>query len=136
MLSYTVPAVTTAEAMDYLGSSGVEVVLHENDLMRGQRYVAARFNTRWATPFDDATVPDPVKWAVIEAAVIENRTPGSLSPMSTPGTDKVLVAAGKLQWERVKGASGADAYVPRIAVVEGLLAPLTRSGNTSFLLRA
>ncbi|WP_312526716.1 hypothetical protein [Paracoccus sp. (in: a-proteobacteria)] len=136
MLSYTVLAVTAMEASDYLGAAGVAVVLHETDLLRGQRHIAARFNARWTVQFDADSVPDPVKWAIIEAAVIEQRAPGSLSPVSTPSTDKVLVAAGKLQWERVKGAGGADSYIPRIAAVEGLLGPLTRSSNTTFLLRA
>lgn len=136
MLSFTDLAVTAAEASDYLGAAGVAVTLAETDLMRGQRYVAARFNSRWTVQFDAATVPDAVKYAIIEAAVVEKRTPGSLSPTSTPATDKVLVQAGKLAWERVKGAGGADSYIPRIAAVEGLLGPLTRSSNTTFMLRA
>ncbi len=136
MLSYTDLAVTAAEASDYLGAAGVAVLLTETDLMRGQRYVASRFNARWTVQFDADSVPDVVKYAIIEAAVVEKRTPGILSPVSTPSTDKVLVAAGKLQWERVKGAGGADSYIPRIAAVEGLLAGLIRSSNTTFLLRA
>lgn len=136
MLSYTDLAVTPAEASDYLGAAGVAVVLTDTDLMRGQRYVASRFNSRWTVQFDADSVPDVVKYSIIEAAVVEKRTPGILSPVSTPSTDKVLVAAGKLQWERVKGAGGADSYIPRIAAVEGLLAGLIRSSNTTFLLRA
>lgn len=136
MLSYTDLAVTAAEASDYLGAAGVAVLLTDTDLMAGQRFIATRFNSRWTVRFDAATVPDAVKYAIIEAAVVEKRTPGILSPVSTPSTDKVLVQAGKLQWERVKGAGGADAYIPRIAVVEGLLAGLIRSSNTTFLLRA
>lgn len=136
MLNFTDLAVTPAEASDYLGAAGVAVVLTETDLMRGQRYVASRFNSRWTVQFDADSVPDVVKYSIIEAAVVEKRTPGILSPVSTPSTDKVLVAAGKLQWERVKGAGGADSYIPRIAAVEGLLAGLIRSSNTTFLLRA
>ena len=127
MLSYTELAVTTDEASEYTGSAGVEVVLHQTDLMRGQRYLAARFNSRWIVAFDAATVPEAVKLAIIEAAIVEQKTPGILSPMSTPGTDKVLVAAGKLQWERIGDAAAPDAYVPRLAVVEGLLCGLIRS---------
>lgn len=136
MLSYTDLAVPAAEASDYLSAAGVTELPTDADLMRGQRYVASRFNGRWTVKFDADTVPDVVKWAIIEAAMVEQRKPGSLNPISTPGTDKVLVAAGKLQWERVKGAGGADAYIPRIAIVEGLLGPLTRSSNTTFLARA
>ena len=136
MLSYTDLAVTAAEASDYLGVAGVAVLLAETDLMAGQRFIASRFNSRWTVQFDADSVPDVVKYSIIEAAVVEKRTPGTLSPVSTPSTDKVLVAAGKLQWERVKGAGGADSYIPRIAAVEGLLAGLVRSRNTTFLMRA
>lgn len=138
MLSMTELAVTADEARDYTGQAGLEVVLHETDLMRGQRYVAVRFNPRWLGEWENDEAPEPVKHAVIEAALVEQRAPGSLSAVSTPGTDKVLVAAGKLQWERVKGPAGADGYIPRISAVEGLLAGLVRagSGGVSFLMRA
>lgn len=136
MLSFTDLAVTPAEASDYLGAAGVAVLLTDTDLMAGQRFIASRFNSRWTVRFDADSVPDVVKYAIIEASVVEKRKPGSLSPTSTPATDKVLVAAKGLQWERVKGTGGSDAYIPRIAAVEGLLGPLTRSSNTTFLLRA
>lgn len=138
MLSMTELAVTAEEAADYTGLAGIEVVLHETDLMRGQRYVAVRFNHRWLGEWENADAPDAVKYAIIEAALVEQRAPGTLSPVSTPSTDKVLVQAGKLQWERVKGAGGRDAFIPRVSAVEGLLAGLVRagSGNVSFLMRA
>ncbi|MDQ7776935.1 MAG: hypothetical protein Q4615_14215 [Paracoccus aminovorans] len=138
MLSMTELAVTTAEALDYTSRGGLAVELQETDLMRGQRYVAVRFNPRWLGEWENDEAPEPVKHAVIEAALVEQRTPGSLSAVSTPGTDKVLVAAGKLQWERVKGPAGADGYIPRVSAVEGLLAGLVRtgSGGVSLLMRA
>lgn len=136
MLSHTTLAVTAEEADDYVGAAGIAIKMNETDLMKGQRFIASRFNGRWRCPWEsDDPVPDAVKWAIIEAALVEKQTPGILSPVQRPG-DKVLVAAGKLQWERVKGAGGADGYVPRIAAVEGLLGPLVRSGNVSFLMRA
>lgn len=141
MLSMMTPAVTAAEASTYLeavGAIGWPATEPEQlqAIMRGQRYVAARYNGRWLTGFENEDAPADVRFAVIEAAAVEARTPGSLNPTSTPATDKVLVGAGKLQWERVKGSGGADAYVPRIAAVDGLLAPLVRSGSTHFLTRA
>ena len=138
MLSYTVPAVTVAEATDYTSAAGVTPQPGPADLIRGQRYIAARFNSRWLSEWEDNVVPEAVKHAIIEAAVIEARTPGALSPVSTPATDKVLVGAGKLTWERVRGASGPDAYMPRSAIIDGLLAGLVRSamGGVSFLMRA
>ena len=138
MLSYTVPAVTQAEATEYTSVAGVIPQPGPADLIRGQRYIAARFNSRWLSEWEDDVVPEAVKHAIIEAAVIEARTPGALSPVSTPATDKVLVGAGKLTWERVRGASGPDAHMPRSAIIDGLLAGLVRSamGGVSFLMRA
>lgn len=138
MLSFTELAVTEDEAADYTGTAGTLVTLRVTDLMRGQRYIAGRFNGRWLGAWEDDVVPVNVKLAIIEAAIIEQRAPGSLSPISTPATDKVLVGAGKLTWERVKGSSGADGYMPRSAIIDGLLAGLIRSatGGVSFLMRA
>lgn len=136
MLSYTVLAVTKAEAAAYTGAAGTAVALQETDLMRGQRYIAARFNSRWRTPFTADAVPEEVKLAIIEAAIIEARAPETLSPVSTPATDKVLVGAGKLTWERVGDASAHDAFVPRIPAVEGLLSSLVRPESCGLFLRA
>ena len=138
MLSYTVPAVTVAEAIEYTSAAGITPQPVAADLMRGQRYIAARFNSRWLAEWGNDVIPNAVKYAIIEAGVIEARKPGSLSPVTTPATDKVLVGAGKLTWERVKGASGADGFMPRSANIDGLLAGLLRpmTGSVSFLTRA
>lgn len=136
MLSFTDLAVSLEAAVTYASAAEADTsTLQDTDLMRGQRYIAARFNGRWREPFDADSVPEAVQLAIIEAGLVEAKTPGILSPMSTPATDKVLVGAGKLQWERL-GGGGPDSYVPRLAIVEGLLAPLVRSGSTSFLMRA
>lgn len=136
MLSFTVLAVTKAEAAAYTGAGGIAVALQETDLMRGQRYVAAKFNGRWRVAFGPDEVPEEVQLAIIEAAIVEAKTPGILSPTSTPATDKVLVGAGKLTWERVGDATDPDAFVPRVAAVEGLLASLIRPESTGLFLRA
>lgn len=141
MLSMTIPAVTPAEATDYVASTGAagwpsDETAQAQALMRGQRHIASRYNGRWSVAFGDDDVPIEVQYAIIEAATVEARQPGALNPTSTPATDKVLVTAGKLQWERVKGAAGADGYIPRIAAVDGLLRGLVQSGSTHFLTRA
>lgn len=132
MLSMVDLAVTASEAVDYVSRAGYAVVLQETDLMRGQRYLAARFNGRWLVDFSNDASPEAVKFAIIEAALVEQKTPGALSPTSTPATDKVLVQAGKLTWERVGSASGPDAYVPRVSAVEGLLYGLVRTSRAGF----
>lgn len=131
-LSMTELAVTADEARDYVGLGGLSVMLYDTDIMRGQRYIAARFNSRWLVEFDNAAAPDAVRHAIIEAALVEQSTPGALSPTSTPGTDKVLVQAGKLAWERIGSASAPDAYIPRIAAVDGLLTGLVRTIGLGF----
>ncbi len=132
MLSMVDLAVTRDEAMDYVGTAGIAIDLQDTDLMRGQRFIASRYNTRWTVEFDNATAPDQVRYAIIEAALVEARNPGTLSPVSNPATDKVLVGAGKLTWERVGGASEPDSYIPRLAAVDGLLSGLVRSGGLGF----
>lgn len=143
MLSMTTPAVTPAEATAYVASTGAagwpsDETEQARAIMRGQRFIATRYNGRWLTEFDADSVPTEVQYAIIEAASVEARQPGALNPMSTPATDKVLVGAGKLTWERVKGAGGADAYIPKLAAVDGLLRDLVRSVSSSvhFLARA
>lgn len=141
MLSYTLPATTPAEASAYLQAAGTigwpsDAAEQAQAILRGQRYVAARYNARWLTRWDDE-VPEAVRHAICEAALLEARAPGSLSVVSTPSADKVLVQAGKLAWERVKGATGADGWLPRVSTIEGLLAGLVGppSGASTFLLR-
>lgn len=136
MLSYTQLAVTVEEAAAYAAAGGTSVQPTAPDLMRGQRFIAARYNGRWRSAWPENEVPDHVKLAIIEAGIVEAQNPGSLSPVSTPATDKVLVGAGKLTWERVGDASAPDAYLPRLPVVEGLLAPLIRGTVSGLFLRS
>lgn len=79
MLSYTVLAVTEAEAGAYFTLSNEAENWDEGALMRGQRYVASTYNGRWIAPFDNAAAPDAVKHAIFEAARREADVPGSLA---------------------------------------------------------
>ena len=56
MLSYTVPAVTQTEATDYTSAAGVTPQPGPSDLIRGQRYIAARFNGRWLSEWEGDVV--------------------------------------------------------------------------------
>ncbi|MFN4062347.1 MAG: DnaT-like ssDNA-binding protein [Paracoccus hibiscisoli] len=139
MLSFTEPVVTETDATAYIAAGGAtgwpaDATLQRQAIMRGQRYVAARFNGRWRAAWPEGETPEPVKLAVIEAAILEARKPGALSPVSTPATDKVLVGVGKVTWERVGDASAPDAFVPRVTTIEGLLAGLIwPTGSGAFL---
>ena len=139
MLSYTAPATSPAEATAYHAATGAtgwpeDEAPQAQAILRGQRYIAARFNSRWAVDFENDAAPDEVKYAIAEAALFEVRTPGGLAPTTTPATAKVLVGVNGLRWERI-GGGGSDGFVPRLAPVEGLLAGLVRSAGSSFLVR-
>jgi hypothetical protein len=80
MLSYTDPAVTVAEADAYAtarawanwtGNDTVKTAA----LRRGQDYIAGAYNGRWATEWDNDAAPEPVRFAIIEAARRELVTP-------------------------------------------------------------
>ena len=79
MLSYTVPAVSQAEAEAYFTASGEVWPGDAGTLMRGQRYVAAAYNGRWLVAFENDAAPDAVKHAIFEAARREADVPGSLA---------------------------------------------------------
>lgn len=139
MLSYILPAVTPAEATAYHAATGATgwpelVAAREQALMRGQRYIAGRFNARWADEWTEP--PEAVRQAICEAALIEARDPGSLSPVSVADQAKVLVEVKGIAWERVKAPTGEDSYIPRIAAVDGLLRGLVTGGATRLVVRA
>lgn len=84
MLSYTEPAVTPAQAIAYVTARGVEGWPTDEPaqavlLRRGQDYIAHQYNDMWCVEFDDEDAPELVKFAIIEAAIIEMREPGLLS---------------------------------------------------------
>lgn len=143
MLSFTDPAVTADAATAYLQAGGATgwpdgTVERERAIMRGQRFIAARYNARWLTEWGNNDAPEQVQYAIAEAALLEAVTPGGLKVVSNPATDKVLVQAGKLAWERAKGANGAFGWWPRVSIIEGLLAGLIGpdAGGTVWLARA
>lgn len=121
-LSFTDPAVTPAEATAYLSAAGVtgwpsDEALQEQAIMRGQRAIAAQFNDRWLPGVTFVPVPDAVKYAIAEAALVEAVAPGSLN---TAPPDKVLTGAGKLSWTLTGGKPGTVAgKLPEN--IEGLL---------------
>lgn len=146
MLSMTTPAVTAAEATAYLAAAGAtdwtedgkpsvwpeDAALQEQAIMRGQRAIASRYNGRWSDDLDP--VPAPVTYAVIEAALIEAKTPGFFARTYTPSEAKVLVEVKGIRWERV-GGSG---MTPTSTIVDSLLAPYLGAAmaNSSWLARA
>lgn len=141
MLSFTDIAVTAADAAAYVAARGLTgwPALEADQLAalrRGQDHIAREYNGRWAVDFDDTTAPDVVKFAIIEAALVEAVTPGALAPVVTPGQAKVLVEVKGIRWETLRKGGGAGDMKPVLTAVQAMLGPYVLSGGTSFLGRA
>lgn len=141
MLSFTAPAVTPAEALAYVaaraltGWPGTEPA-QVAALRRGQDHVAREYNGQWLVEFDNAAAPELVKFAVVEAALVEARAPGSLSPTVKASDAKMLTGVGSITWTPIKGPAGVDALRPRLLHVEAMISGLVRGGTTTMLERA
>jgi hypothetical protein len=140
MLSYTTAAVTPTEALAYVAGRGLTGWPETEPaqiaaLRRGQDHLAREYNERWSVAFDNDEAPELVQFAVIEAALVEARNPGSLSPTVKATDAKMLTGAGSISWTPVSGPGGVDALRPRLLHVEAMLKPLLRA-KTIFLERA
>ena len=139
-LSYTVPAVTPAEAAAYITARGItgwpeDEPEQEAALRRGQDHIAREYNHRWAVEFDNDDAPELVQFAIIEAALVEARSPGSLSPTVKASDAKMLTGVGSISWTPIPGPNGVDALRPRLLHVEAMLSGVVKS-PTVFLERA
>lgn len=130
MLSFTDPAVSVLEADAYASSRGWtnwtgSDATKEAALRRGQDYVAGLYNARWATRWDNDDAPEPVRFAIVEAARRELVAPGSLLPDVTPGTVKKSVAlSGAVSVTYAVGEDAAGSMKPVLSVIDGLLVGL------------
>jgi hypothetical protein len=128
MLSYTTPAVTPAEADAYVFDRALDGwPAHPSGktsaLRRGQDYIAREFNHRWLVSFADATAPVEVKYAIVEAALAEARSPGVLSPTVTAATAKVLTEVKGIKWQPIGNiTNGVQAMKPSLTQVDAMLA--------------
>jgi hypothetical protein len=142
MLSFTELAVTEAEADAYFEASDDQVWQaaagdRAGALMRGQRYIAGLYNQRWSVPFDSAAAPDAVKFAIMEAGKAELVQPGSLTtaaPLIKRKREKVEGIERETEYQNGARADGNTSGAE--AIISGLLAGLTRSASTAWLLRA
>jgi hypothetical protein len=140
MLSYTDAAVTPAEALAYINARALTgwpaaEPAQIAALRRGQDHIAREYNGQWSIEFTEADTPDVVKFAVIEAALVEARAPGSLAPTVKATDVKMLTSVGSISWTPVPVAGGVDALKPRLLHVEAMLSGLV-TGRTIFLARA
>lgn len=132
MISMTDPAVTPSEAAAYLTAAGATDLPDAQAIVRGQRYVAARWNGKWIAGMDP--LPDAVKHAIIEAAAIEARTPGFFARTYTPDQAKVLTEAKGFKWTLL----GNGDMTPVSTTIDGLLSAYVQSasGGVTWLARA
>lgn len=126
MLSFTDPAVTVSEAdayalaRAYAGWTGTDVV-KAAALRRGQDFIAGQYNARWGVTFDNDDAPDEVKYAIIEAAVLEAATPGVLSAVVKANERIKRAKAAAVEVEFADGGDTLAGAVPVVSKIEGLL---------------
>jgi len=135
MLSYTVPAVTQAEADAYFALSG-EATTDAGSLMRGQRFVAATYNSRWLTDFDNDAAPDAVKHAIFEAALRESVTPGVLAPDHQPAQAVKRERIDVLEVEYADPVKAAGLSDLLDGMLAGIARPAKSRTQTAFVVRA
>lgn len=149
---------TEAEAGDYCDARALSPEPTDEALLRASEYIDARFRARFpgrklggraqvrewprSGAFDAdgdpiIGVPDEIKAATIEAAIREEREPGSLSPDVVPG--KIVRSASVDGAVSVTYADAtASGMVPMLSAVEGLLSAIlisARAGAGVMLVR-
>jgi hypothetical protein len=133
MLSFTASAVTVAEADAYAASRGLtwsgDNTAKTAALRRGQDYIAGEYNRKWLVGFTDATAPDVVKYAIVEAATREITTPFGLTPDVRMGSAKVLTGLDTLKWTPLKSDPKAADMKPTIFAIRGLLSGVAAMGD-------
>jgi hypothetical protein len=135
-------AVTISEADSYtserqLTDWSVDNPTKTAALWRGQTYIAGEYNLRWNSTFENSAAPIEIKYAIIEAALAELKSKGSLSPISSSASAKVLTEVKGIKWTplTVKGSSDTNKMMkPILSVVEALLVGLVRPRNSPSVL--
>ncbi len=122
------------DAIDYCRLRGYSEPT-EDSLYRAQDYIAGKYNQRFTVDFDNTDAPREVSLAIFEAAWREAESPKSLSPDITMGDKKIMTGLDVIEWKPVKAGLTASDYVPRVSIIENLLAPIIKSANTVEMLR-
>ena len=136
MLSYTVLAVTEAEAGAYFALSNEAQNWDDGALMRGQRYVASTYNGRWIAPFDNAAAPDAVKHAIFEAARREADVPGSLAADYQAPRVVKRKKIDVIETEYADAVPNASPSVVLDAILTGVARPAGGRTRTAMVVRA
>jgi hypothetical protein len=145
MLSYTDLAVAVSEADAYAEARAWSNWTGEDEvklaaLRRGQDCIAQRYNDRWLGNWSNDDAPEPVKYAIIEAARRELADPGSLSPdfVASRQVKTEKKGVGPLTKETTYAdTAGAASVRPSIAAIDNLLVGLLAAagGGSISLLR-
>ena len=136
MLSLTTPIVTPAEASSYIAARAYAGWPEgEPDqlaaILRGQTYIAVTYNGRWLDEWEDA--PEPVQFAIIEAALREAREPGSLGADYVPA-ERVTMRREKVDVieEQVQFSDKAASRQISVPIIDGLLRGLVSGAGVNF----
>lgn len=133
-LSLTVDSVTVEEADTYAASRGRTAwtsvpssppTAKAAALRRATDWAAGEFNARWTVAFEPDDAPEPVKYAITEAAIRELASPGSLAPDYVPGERITSERVGPLGVTYADPKS-ADDMLPVMTAIDGLLQGLIR----------
>jgi hypothetical protein len=136
MLSLTAPIVTPAQATAYVvarGYAGWPAVQADQEaaILRGQTYIATTYNGRWADEWTDA--PEPVAFAVIEAALREAREPGRLGADYVP-SEREIMRRSKIDVieEQVQFSDRPASRQLVVPIIDALVRPFVVGGASNF----
>lgn len=141
MLSFISPVVTPADADAYCAARGYvdwtgDETAKAAAILRGQLFIAATYNARWAEVWESVYAPEAVRFAVIEAARRELAEIGTLAPDFDPTlavksrSEGVGPMSESVTYATPDSAARAAKTFP---IIEALLAPhLAGMGGNNF----
>jgi len=89
-------------------------------LRRATDWAAGEFNGRWLVEFAPEEVPEPVKYAICEAAIRELAKPGSLKPDYVPA-ERLISKTIDVISRTYADVKSPEAMLPVFSTIEGLL---------------
>jgi hypothetical protein len=90
-------------------------------LRRGQDAIAGEYNSRWIEEWDNDDAPDRVKMAIVEAAIRELASPGSMQPDRARGGRIKSVGAGSARVEYAENAPAETTFLAIDGLLRGLV---------------
>ncbi|MFN4296794.1 MAG: DnaT-like ssDNA-binding protein [Brevundimonas sp.] len=139
MLSLTIDSVTVEQADAYAASRGraswvsapsEPPTAKEAAIRRATDWMAGEFNSRWLVDFGPDDVPEPVRFAISEAAIRELAVPGSLAPDYVPA-QRVLNRRVDVISITYADPKSPDDMLPVMRIIDGLLSGLVKKKSAT-----